>query len=311
MHKTVLLFCLAFLFGQCAEPGDSESPQLIVLGIAQDAGYPQAGCAKECCVGPWTDHNQRRYVAALAVTDPASNQRWLLDATPDIKDQIRLLDEMNAGHQLTPLDGIFLTHAHIGHYTGLMQLGREVMGAKSIPVFAMPRMVSYLTNNGPWSQLVSLNNIVLQPLSDKKAVKCSKSIRITPFLVPHRDEFSETVGYHIEGPNRSAIYIPDIDKWEKWDESIEEWIAKVEIALLDGTFFANGEIPGRDMAQIPHPFIEESMQRFATLPERERNKIYFIHLNHTNPALAPDSDAQKQIKQAGFKLAEQGQIFGL
>eukprot|EP00957_Ditylum_brightwellii_P156501 11911053-Ditylum_brightwellii.AAC.1 len=66
-------------------------------------------------------------------------------------------------------DGIFLTHAHIGHYTGLMYLGREALGAVDVPVYAMPRMRSFLKNNGPWSQLVSLGNINIQNLEEKSA----------------------------------------------------------------------------------------------------------------------------------------------
>ncbi len=305
------LICLYGFSQLFSQSNIIEAPQLIVLGTAQDAGYPQAGCEKDCCSATWGDAAKQRYVAALAVADPASSQRWVIDATPDIKNQIRLLDELAVAHTLNPVDGIFLTHAHIGHYTGLMQLGREVMGTKSIPVYAMARMTKFLTDNGPWSQLVSLQNISLQEMKDQTAVILSNQIRVTPFTVPHRDEFSETAGYHIQGPNRSAIYIPDIDKWEKWDEKIEDWIAKVDFALLDGTFFANGEIPGRDMSQIPHPFIEESMARFASLPASEKGKIYFIHLNHTNPALAPGSEARTQIVKAGFHLAEQGQMLGL
>ena len=209
------------------------------------------------------------------------------------------------------LDGILLTHAHTGHYSGLIHLGREAIGARNVPVWAMPRMQTFLTANGPWSQLVSLENIRLRPLTHNTPVALNSRIRVTPFTVPHRDEFSETVGFRITGPQRTVIYIPDIDKWGRWSQQIEDVIRSADRAYLDGTFFANGEIPGRDMSLIPHPFIAESLSRFTGLSVTERNRVRFIHLNHTNPALSPDSAEARIIRRAGCAVAVQGERFGL
>jgi pyrroloquinoline quinone biosynthesis protein B len=217
--------------------------------------------------------------------------------------------EILTGNDREKLKGVFLTHAHIGHYTGLVHLGREVMGAQSVPIYAMPKMAKFLKSNGPWSQLVDLENIKIKKLKNGKSIELNKRISITPFLVPHRDEFSETVGYRIEGLNKSLIFIPDIDKWEKWSENIETVVNKYDYALLDGSFYTNEELPGRDMSEIPHPFIVESMEKLKMVPEK--SGIHFIHLNHTNPALDSDSDAQKQIKVAGFNIAARNQIFKL
>lgn len=180
------------------------------------------------------------------------------------------------------------------------------MGAKSVPVYAMPRMEKFLQTSGPWSQLVSLNNIRLVPIRESK-FKLNDRISITPFLVPHRDEFTETVGFKIHGPKRSAIYLPDIDKWDRWQTSIADLIADVDIAFLDGTFFDGSELPGRNMAQIPHPFVVESIAQFKTMSLADRNKIQFIHLNHTNPLLNRVSKAHSIVKRAGHHVAEQGQ----
>jgi pyrroloquinoline quinone biosynthesis protein B len=212
------------------------------------------------------------------------------------------------------LDGIFLTHAHMGHYTGLMYLGYEVISAKNVPVYAMPKMADFLLSNGPWDQLVRYQNIELRQLKKDVPVKLNDRIEITPFLVPHRQEYAEVVGFRVRGPNRSLLFIPDIDSWEDWDAkgvSIEEEIAKVDVAYIDGTFYANGEIPGRDMTGFPHPFITHSMERFRTLPVKERSKIRFIHLNHTNPALKLDSTERQAIKEKGFRLAKEKERFEL
>jgi len=261
---------------------------LVVLGIAQDAGYPQADCKKSCCADLWESKRNRKMVSCLGVRDPATKKVYLFDATPDIKDQLQLLK--NADTTQYQLGGVFLTHAHMGHYTGLMQLGREAIGASKIPTYVMPRMSNYLTNNGPWSQLVSTQNISLRPLADRKEIAISKLLSVEPLMVPHRDEYSETVGFVISGKKSKILFIPDIDKWEKWEVDINEWITQVDYAFLDGTFYRNGEIWGRDMSQIPHPFISESMDRFGELSQTDKNKVHFIHLNHTNPLLNKSSD---------------------
>ena len=288
-----------------------ESPYLVVLGVAQDGGTPQAGTKEH---PGWSNPAFRRLATSLALVDPVSQQRWIFDATPDFREQLHRLDVIAPDEGKPGLDGIFLTHAHMGHYPGLMHLGHEAMGSKGVPVYAMPRMRDYLRTNGPWSQLVSYENIELKPLENDVAVQLNERLSVTPFLVPHRQEYSEVVGFRIEAPNRSALFIPDIDSWEEWDEMgtrIEEVIASVDVAYLDGTFFANGELEGRDMSGFPHPFITHSMDRLASLPPQEKAKVRFIHLNHTNPALWQDSEAYETVLEKGFRLAAEGEREGL
>ncbi|KAA1258560.1 pyrroloquinoline quinone biosynthesis protein PqqB [Rubripirellula obstinata] len=289
----------------------AESPFVIVLGIAQDAGYPQAGCRKPCCAKAWNEPSLRRHASCLAIVDPISSQRWLIECTPDFREQFHQLDAIVPPKRGLGIDGVFLTHAHIGHYTGLMHLGREVIGAGAISVFAMPRMKHFLESNGPWSQLVSANNIKIHELLESRPERISERVRVTPILVPHRDEYSETVGFRIEGPNRTAIFLPDIDKWERWEMKIEDVLRSCDVAYLDGTFFGNGELPGRDMSTIPHPFIENSIKRFSSLPDDQRSKVRFLHFNHTNPVLDPKSDAAKTVRQAGHHLAVENERFEL
>ncbi|MGB0714752.1 MAG: MBL fold metallo-hydrolase [Phycisphaerae bacterium] len=285
-------------------------PHVTVLGIAQDAGYPQADCRKECCKPAWRDASKSVPVACLGLTVPRESACWLLDATPDFPRQHHTLTHPGHGRSYV-LRGIFLTHAHMGHYAGLIHLGREAMGAQQVPVYAMPRMRSFLTQHGPWEQLVKIGNVRLAPLEQRETITLTRQVSVTPLLVPHRDEYSETVGFIIAGPNAKVLFIPDIDKWERWNDSIEEFIQQVDIAYLDGTFFADGEIEGRSMDEIPHPFMMESMARFKELPLRERQKIRFIHLNHTNPALHENSIERQRIRAAGFDVAKVGEVVPL
>ncbi len=309
MKNLIPLFFLILL--SCANNSSKDKPvtdqssgiELVVLGIAQDAGFPQAGCQKENCRLYWDGKEERRHATSLGLIDHASGKYWLFEATPDLKDQLNAVQE-SAGTNEHP-SGIFLTHAHIGHYTGLMHLGHEVMGASGIPVYTMPRMKSYLETNGPWKQLVDFENIALQQMTADSVVQLSENIKVTPFLVPHRDEYSETVGYRIEAENKSVLFIPDINKWDIWDRSIVEEIAKVDHAFLDATFYDSDELPGRDMSEIPHPFVEESIELFKNLPDSEKAKVHFIHFNHTNPLIL-DSPERKEVESLGFNVAFEG-----
>ena len=282
-----------------------DQPYVVILGVAQDGGAPHAACEKSCCIHKWNDPTLHNKVSSIGIVDPLSNEVWMIDATPDFAEQLHLLTNNNS----RDLKGIFLTHAHIGHYTGLMHLGREVMGAKNTKVSVMPKMENFLRNNGPWSQLVKLENVSLNSLRDNKSVQLNSRLTITPFKVPHRDEFSETVGYRIDGPSKSLVFIPDIDKWSKWQKDIIEVVENSDYSLLDGTFYDINELPGRDMSQIPHPFIIETMNLFKN--SDKKNSIYFIHLNHTNPALDKNSKEYNNIINNGFNVTKRGNKLNL
>ncbi|NJM25942.1 MAG: pyrroloquinoline quinone biosynthesis protein PqqB [Bacteroidia bacterium] len=295
-------------------PGDAPATTtLYILGTSQDGGYPQMGCARDCCRAQWTaaSSQQAQYVACLGLFDPGANARWLFEATPDIKEQWHLFSSLTAADGDGAPDGIFLTHAHMGHYLGLAQLGFESMNARNVPVYAMPRMKSYLESNGPWSQLVGYHNIDVQPLQDQTPVTLASHISVTPFMVPHRDEFSETVGYSIRVGVSSVAFIPDIDKWSKWNHSIDSLVRAHTYLLVDGTFYDGHELPNRDIAQVPHPLISETMEQLKALPTELKDRIYFIHFNHTNPVWQPGSEASRAIGTNGFHVARQGMAFNL
>ncbi len=294
-----LIFLVFFSYSQTIE-----SDYIQVLGVVQDAGYPHIGCEKDCCkvVSPG-DY----FVSCIGLVDKTNNKRYLFDATPDIHNQINLLEKFPEANLI---DGIFLTHAHIGHYTGLMYLGREGLGGKNIMVYALKRMARFLAKNGPWDQLIKLNNISIQTISNKEFVKLSENIFVIPIRVPHRDEYSETVGYKIIGKSKKILFIPDIDKWDEWKKSIIEEVKLVDYAFIDGTFY-NGSELNRDMREIPHPSIEETLQLFSNQPISERNKIYFIHINHTNPILTNKNGIRDLVESLGFNIAERGLKFKL
>jgi len=284
---------------------------IFVLGTIQDGGSPHIGCQKACCSALFDHPDADRQVVALGVYDQENNKRFLFEATPDASRQIKKLKEYGLPTTREMPDAIFLTHAHIGHYAGLMYLGKEARDADHVTVYAMPRMKNFLETNGPWSQLVLRENITIESLQQKQEIQVTPKLSVTPFQVPHRDEYSETVGYIIQGPHKKALFIPDIDKWERWEESITEYITTVDYAFLDATFYSGEELNTRDISQIPHPFISESMEKFKELPAEERRKIIFIHFNHTNPVINPNSPEAREVQKLGFRIARIHEIFEL
>jgi len=286
----------------------AQTQQLVVLGVAQDAGYPQIGATQEFAAVE-LGQRVRQKVVSLGVVDERAQQKFLFEATPDLPAQLFALNEFWPTPGTLPT-GIFLTHGHIGHYTGLMYLGREASGAHAVPVYALPRMANFLTTNAPWSQLVTLQNIQLTPLAAGMAVSLNAHLNVTPLLVPHRDEFTETVGFEIRGAHKKAVFIPDIDKWSKWPQSLPEVVKSADYVLLDATFYREGEI-ARPMAEVPHPFVEETIRLLQHLPPAQRAKVYFIHFNHTNPLLNPASAERREVLQQGFRVAEEGLVLDL
>ncbi len=298
-----------------AGPGKVRVPSKVivkVLGTAQDGGIPQLGCFCPNCARARRDPKERRLIASLAVADPERGQFFLIDATPDIRAQVEsALALVRPGEPklLDALGGVVLTHAHIGHYTGIMFFGYESVSAKKMPVHASPRMADFLAKNGPWSQLVRLENIEIRMLTAGESLALTERVRITPFPVPHRDEYTDTLGFWIAGPEKTLLYVPDIQDWGAWGRPLREEVGKADYALLDGTFFIPEELPGRDVAAIGHPPIRESLRLLRGLPRDGKTGVFFTHLNHTNLALDPAGAPRREIEAAGFHLASEGQEF--
>ncbi len=302
-----------------AEAAEARPPFVRVIGSVQDGGFPHAACSGLACRQA-RDHGSQRYVASLALILPKSQKIYFFDATPDIREQLEMVADARGprpdGVDRAPIDGVFLSHAHMGHYLGLAFFGYEAVHTHELPVHSTPRMAAFLRDNGPWSQLVEKENVSLREVGPGATVNLEDGVSVTLVPSPHREEYTDTVGFLIRGPERALLFVPDTDAWERWSPSIETWLEKVDVALLDGTFYSRDELPNRPIEEIGHPLVARSMDRFEALGPAASAapaapEILFIHMNHSNPLLLEDSPERAALERRGFRIAAEGMEFDL
>lgn len=282
----------------------------VLLGTIQDGGLPHIGCHCSRCSAAYRDPAQMEFATALAVVDKRGVQAsvWLIDATPDIRWQLEMLADDLGPHpqrsgRIRQPDGIFLTHAHMGHIGGIPQLGPEAMAVQQLPVYAAPGLISLLDSTHLWQP--ALSSIELKTLAYGTTHSLAPHLTITPLPVPHRDEWGVgTVAYQIRGPRRSLLYVPDIDSWDAWPEA-GTLFAAVDIAVVDASFYSVAELGGRD--PVAHPLVPDTLDRFAQLPV----ELVLTHFNHTNPVLDERSHERKHVIESGAFVGKRSMTFQL
>ncbi|MEO0478835.1 MAG: MBL fold metallo-hydrolase [Planctomycetota bacterium] len=290
-------------------PRASASVEVFVLGIAQDGGLPHLGCRRACCREARAS-GRVEYPVSLGVVDRRNDQVLLVEATPKIEEQIGLLDEWSGLDRTgrAPVDAVVLTHAHIGHYLGLALFGREVLGARDLPVHCSTRFAEFLRSGGPWSQLVELGQIDITSFEPGESFEPWGGLSVRSIPVPHRDEFSDTMAFVIEGPIRSLLFVPDIDAWEKSPGLLDRLLDGVDIALVDGTFYDGSELPHRDPSEVPHPLMLRTMDLLQERVAERPGSVQFLHLNHTNQVLH-DEELRAEVRARGFDVVQAGDRF--
>ncbi len=272
--------------------------QILILGSAQDAGVPQIGCDCSNCLYARKNHKFIRFGPSIAILDNEKEYCYLIDASPDIKHQVEII-KRNVPKVKTqktlPISGVFLTHVHFGHVSGLWTLGKECIDTQEITVFCSEKMCEFLVNNHPFSHMIERKNLILSEMKINHKYPI-EDFWITSFQVPHRNEYADTVGYVIER-NKKLLYLPDLDYWR---DDLIKLVESVDIALIDGSFYSKDELPGRD--DVPHPPIKETME----LLDPTKTEIHFTHFNHTNLILKREGKERKEILEKGFKIAFDG-----
>jgi len=314
-----------FGWGQTGQASDASAaptgPVVVVLGTSQDGGVPQANCFTGYCARVRAGEVTAPRVASIGILDPTTGARFLVDATPDFVAQVGDLVSrpQQNGRPSSPtgtlrleeeVQGILLTHAHMGHYTGLLQCGREAAATADLPVYASAAMVQLLRSNQPFKTLVDENRLDLREVGIGTPIELTASLSVVPFSVVHRAELTDTLGLFISGPSRSLLYVPDADRWNGWPVPFEDWLDRSDLALLDGTFYSAEELGHRWQGEVPHPPVVDTVELLSARARTEP-AVWFTHLNHTNPLWEKNSPQSAAVHAAGFGVAYRGQIWEL
>ena len=274
--------------------------EVVLLGVAQDGGRPQPGCAKPCCIG--LSSNDISYPTSLGVIE--SDQIHLIDVTRHLANQLQYLGNRIPNY-------VWLTHAHFGHVDGLGLFGRETMNAKGIPLYASKKMQQLITDTPQWRIMVEQGVFVPREMSNNNKVEFGE-LTIEPILVPHRDELSDMHAFVISSSQNKLLYLPDHDTWEETlsmynCHDIRQWLKElaIDIALIDGTFWSEDELQSRNQEKVPHPPIKQTIEMLGYKQQGDP-EIYFIHLNHTNPVYDQWSEQHAQVIEMGWKIGKQG-----
>ena len=270
--------------------------KILILGTMQDAGIPQLDCLCVNCkririIG-------KKFVSCIAVI--GDRKAVIIDATPDLPSQFNFLKEYLKDK--IGINGLLITHLHIGHYIGLPFFGRESANTKKFPIYLTKENFEFLQRNKPFSYLFERNELQQLIFNDGEEILLDNSTKIKPFSVPHRNEDGNTVGLEIINRinNKKAIYISDIDYLS--DEVVKQLLSADKV-LLDGTFFTKSEIMRQQ--DVPHPPISETIDRFGQQTEK---KFYFIHLNHSNPLVDKTSKEYSLITEMNYQVANENLI---
>jgi pyrroloquinoline quinone biosynthesis protein B len=318
MNNPMQLLALAAVAGMCSchSTTSSQESHMVdgarydawLLGRAQDGGVPHLGCERPCCVEARAQGHVE-YPCSLGIHDRLTGSLLLIEATPAVEPQIAMLHTLAgvSGRGRQPVDGVLITHAHIGHYTGLMQFGEEVAATDHIPLHVTPRMASFLQENDPWAQVIEYGQVDVRPVEPGQSCEPLEGLRVEFIEVPHREEHSDTVAFKVHGPARTLLWVPDVDQWGRHEGLLAQLLEGVDVAYVDATFYDGSELPGRDLSRIPHPLMVETMAMWADQAEANPGVIRFIHMNHTNPVLR-DAALRSQIEAKGFGIGQVGEV---
>ncbi|MGI9529116.1 MAG: MBL fold metallo-hydrolase [Acidimicrobiia bacterium] len=270
--------------------------RLILLGSGQDGGSPQMGSS-----GAVSDRTASSVALVSDLWPPI-----LFDASPDLRSQHNDLVRIQGGDAGDePFSAVFITHGHMGHYAGLVHFGKEAANTSDVPLYGDKTFLDFLSRNEPWASLVTNGNMAPRTIPTDGVAFGRVTVKAIP--VPHRADFTATNAYSISvDSSRWALYLPDIDAWTDWPEA-DEVIAAHDLCFLDATFGSMDELPGRSIAEIPHPLVDDTLSRFAR--HTDDTTIVLTHINHSNELNDPDSELSARAHNTGFKVGSDGMVF--
>lgn len=296
---------------------------LRTLGTAAGGGVPQWNCACPGCTGARAHPDRRRQHDCLAVLGAAPGSWFLINATPDIADQLQAQPELrpDAGQQRTPLVTIILTDAELDHTLGLFRLREaehlQILATAPVrqalrerlhldEILAPYTTLSWLDlplNDEPPAHIAGIQVSAL-PLSTKRP-------RYAVDSAPH-PAWSVAVQLHDPQRDTTALYAPAL---AVWSEPVEKAVAQADCVFLDGTFWDDEEprhtnISSRTATEMGHLPIHGPNGTADRLAHTGTHRLY-THLNNTNPLVDSDAPQHAQLRALGLATAQEGMEISL
>ena len=210
-----------------------------------------------------------------------------------------------------------LTHAHLGHVDGLGLFGREAIAARDIELHVSDDMYHLIDRTPQWNLMVQQGVFNIRTFTAGDVVFSQGDLSIEAVRVPHRAELSDMHAFILRGPSKSLLFLTDHDTWKETltvhnCSTIRELLNKlnVDIAFIDGTFWSEDELAGRNQATVPHPPVLQTLKMLGNKKQGDPD-IIFTHLNHTNPLYNRNSEQYAEVERLGWSVAHQGQRFTL
>jgi pyrroloquinoline quinone biosynthesis protein B len=310
-----------------------------ILGSAAGGAFPQWNCACANCraVRAGTFHGKPRSQTQVAITQDGYSW-FLLGASPDLRAQIEATPQLwpREGLRQSPIAGIVLANADLDHVLGLLLLRElqplSVHAAASVrrilrednSIFAMLERISHQV---AWSDFETGKEFSLcNAQGQESALRCrawSLSAHYPAYVATGRRAQLATgeasLGFILRShhPDGSALpsgrrlaYMPAVPQV---DDALLEQLDQCDIVLFDGTFWSDDELirvqgSGQTALEMGHVPVESTLLKLAGV--RRPRKI-FLHINNTNPMLDEASPQYRQVRGAGWEIAEDGWQFNL
>jgi pyrroloquinoline quinone biosynthesis protein B len=306
-----------------------------VLGSAAGGGFPQWNCICPNCsaLRAGTLKGRARTQAQVAVSPDPS--RWfLLNASPDLRQQILSTPELNppSGTRGTPISTVLLTSADVDSVMGLLHL-REFQPLHIFSTVSVRRILT--EENGLFRVLGRSNPPVrweamppdrLMPLVPPSApgMKDGLFYKAVPLLGSFPDYVSDSlrgslppeeavVGLVLIHKDKKLFYGPSLPGvGEEWRRAVDD----CDLALLDGTFWKDDELvtakrsrkTAREMGHMP---VGGDRGLFRQPFRLGKTRRVLVHINNTNPILNEDSPEHRTVREAGWEIAYDGMEFEL
>jgi pyrroloquinoline quinone biosynthesis protein B len=298
--------------------------QVVLLGAAAGGGFPQWNCWCPGCrlARSNPDAAKPRTQSSLAVS--ADGARWfLLNASPDIRDQLRRLPSRavpDSGARHVPIEGVVLTDAELDHTLGILLLreaGRLSVHATSTVATILERDSRILTTTRAFSEV----SVTRLPLDAPIRLCCRdgspSGLSVEAFAVPagpprfaSADEAGHTVGLLIrdEAQGHVCAFVPGCGSL---GADLTDRFQHVDALFFDGTFWSDDEMialgvgtrTAREIDHVPISGPGGSLEPLSALSCRHR---VYTHINNTNPMLIESSPERAQVSQAGMIVGFDG-----